>query len=361
MVGRASAHKPSDSYLTLRLDGGQVTGQWDMALRDLDYAIGLDSDNDGVITWRELRDHHAAIASYAFSRLAVADAGKACALRVVEHLVDDHSDGAYEILRFAADCPGGAKDVAVKYDLLFDVDPQHRGLLRVEEEGRTHTAVLSPGRNTWSPADASVSKWRTFLDYLHEGIWHIWTGFDHMLFLAAVLLPAVLRSQSGRWAVVATFREALAEVLKVVTAFTLAHSITLTLAVLGWITLPSRLVESAIAASVVAAALNNLYPVVNKRLWMVAFAFGLIHGLGFANALAELGLPRHALAVALASFNVGVEIGQLAIVSTFLPVAYLLRGHWLYPRLALGLGSFVIVGVASVWLLERSLDLRILS
>jgi HupE / UreJ protein len=359
--GRASAHKPSDSYLSLSIDGQQVTGQWDIALRDLDYAIGLDSDNDGVITWGELRARQRAIASYALSHLALEADHQRCTLRATGHLLDDHSDGAYEVLRFAADCPAAPRNLSVAYSLLFDLDPQHRGLLRVEDQGRTQTAVLSPAQNTWTLDDSSFGRWRAVVDYLREGVWHIWTGFDHMLFLSALLLPAVLQRRSGRWTAVATFREAFGDVVRVVTAFTLAHSITLSLAVLGWIEIPSRVVESAIAASVVAAALNNLYPIFHRRLWLVAFGFGLVHGLGFANVLAELGLPANALLLSLASFNIGVEAGQLAIVAAFLPAAFLLRRHWLYPRVVLGLGSCCIVAVAGVWLVERSLAVRIFS
>jgi hypothetical protein len=160
-------------------------------------------------------------------------------------------------------------------------------------------------------------------------------------------------------AAVAAFREAFFEVLGIVTAFTIAHSITLSLAVLGFITLPSRLIETTIAASVVIAALNNLYPLIEKRLWIVAFVFGLVHGLGFASVLTDLALPRSALAVSLVSFNLGVEAGQLMIVSIFLPLAYLVRRSWLYPRLVLGAGSMSIAAVASVWLIERSLNVSI--
>jgi hypothetical protein len=171
----------------------------------------------------------------------------------------------------------------------------------------------------------------------------------------------VLEYRGGRWQAVTTFRQAFLDVISIVTAFTIAHSITLSLAVLGFITVPSRLIESTIAASVVVAALNNLYPLIEKRLWIVAFVFGLVHGLGFANVLTDLALPRPALAVSLVSFNLGVETGQLAIVAAFLPVAYLSRRSWLYPRLVLGAGSLSIVAIASVWLLERSLNVSIFS
>lgn len=358
-IAPAHAHKPSDSYLALSLAGDRLTGQWDIALRDLDYAIGLDADGDGEITWGEVKAKHEEIAAYALGRLMIAADGAPCPVTVGEHLIDNHSDGAYAVLRFAAGCAAIPRRLTIRYALLFDLDPQHRGLLRFEEQGRTHTVVFSPDHDSWQLAGQSIALGRQFFDFFRSGAWHIWTGFDHILFLCALLLPAVLDHCGGRWQAVESFRQAFLEVLSIVTAFTVAHSITLTLAVLGFIVLPSRLIESAIAASVIIAALNNLYPLINKRLWIVAFIFGLVHGLGFANVLTELALPKSALAVSLVSFNLGVEAGQLAIVATFLPLAYMSRRSWLYPRLVLGAGSACIVAVAAVWLIERSLDIGI--
>jgi len=357
----AHAHKPSDSYLALSMQGDHVSGQWDIALRDLDFAIGLDAAGNGEITWGEVKAKHKEIAAYALARLVIAGDGANCPITVIRHLIDNHSDGAYEVMRFTADCPAAPRILSIKYTLLFDVDPQHRGLLRLEDRGGTHTAVFSPDHETWQLEAHSAALGRQFLDFFQTGVQHIWTGFDHILFLCALLLSAVLELRGGRWQAVATFRKALLDVISIVTAFTIAHSITLSLAVLGFITLPSRLIESTIAASVVAAALNNLYPLIEKRLWVVAFVFGLVHGLGFANVLTDLALPKPALALSLVSFNLGVEAGQLAIVATFLPLAYLSRRSWLYPRLALGAGSLSIAAVASVWLIERSLDIGIFS
>jgi hypothetical protein len=130
--------------------------------------------------------------------------------------------------------------------------------------------------------------------------------------------------------------------------------------VLGVIELPSRFVESVIAASVVAAALNNLCPLVVGRLWMVAFGFGLVHGFGFASVLADLGLPRDALAVALVGFNVGVELGQLAIVGAFLPLAFALRRSAFYLRWVMVGGSIAIAIVASLWLAERAFGIELI-
>src|SRR5215813_893387 len=131
----AWAHKSSDSYLSLQLKGQKISGQWDVALRDLDYALGLDVNNDGIITWGELRGLQAPIASYLLRHLTLQADGNPCATHVVEHLVDDHSDGAYEVLRFEADCVGPPQILQIGYDFFFDLDPQHRGLVRLEANG----------------------------------------------------------------------------------------------------------------------------------------------------------------------------------------------------------------------------------
>jgi hypothetical protein len=142
----ALAHKPSDSYLSLRVGDAAIDGQWDIALRDLDYAIGLDDDQDGAITWRELRGHHADIASYALAQARLVRRRPVVSDAVVEHLVDEHSDGSYAVLRFVATCPGPASVLTAGYRLFFDIDPQHRGLLRLEHGNETRTAIFSADR-----------------------------------------------------------------------------------------------------------------------------------------------------------------------------------------------------------------------
>jgi len=357
----AEAHKPSDSYLHLKVDGARVSGQWDIALRDLEQAIGLDANGDGEITWSELRARHADIAAYALARLSVSGDAKGCPLGVTGHEVDHHSDGAYEVLRFAAECGSAPAAIEIGYKLFFDFDAQHKGLLNLEYQGSIQSLVFTPEQPTQRFVLGEMSALRQFLSYLREGVWHIWIGYDHVLFLVSLLLPAVLMRERRHWLPVTRFGIAFWDVFKIVTSFTVAHSITLSLAALGVISLPSRLVESAIAASVVLAALNNLLPLVGGRRWLVAFAFGLIHGFGFASVLTELGLPRDALVLALVGFNLGVEAGQLAIVAAFLPLAYYLRASWFYRRLVLFGGSLAIVAIAMVWLVERVLNMKLIS
>lgn len=359
----AWAHKPSDSYLTMRGTEGsdEVAVRWDIALRDLDYVLELDRDGNGALTWGEVRTRADDIARYATTHLQLAAGDKACAWQPsAPMMLDKHSDGTYAVLSLVARCENIGRGLKVRYSLLFDVDPTHRGLVQWIAPGGLASQPLVFGTDS---AEQQLqlqapSAWKTLKQYVVEGIWHIWMGYDHILFLLSLLLPAVLVRMAGRWKPAPSLRRSVLEVLKVVTAFTLAHSITLSLAVLGFVSLPSRFVESTIAASVVFAALNNIRGSIEKRRWVMAFTFGLIHGFGFASALADLGLPQGALALALVGFNVGVELGQMAIVAAFVPLAFWLRGTGFYRRGLLPVGSVIIAIVAAYWFVQRAFDVQ---
>ncbi len=355
----AWAHKASDSYLTITVTDAGPSGRWDIALRDLDAALTLDADGNGEITWGEVRARHADIAAYASQRLTLHADDRACAASVGEQLIDTHTDGAYTVLPLAFDCRGVPERLTVDYRLFADLDPQHRGLLNLQSPGASLAAVFGPDAPSQRFELSAPDRLAQFVDYGREGVWHIWIGFDHILFLVSLLLPAVLVRRQGRWQAADSFRASFWDVVRIVTAFTVAHSVTLTLATLGWVSLPSRLVESAIAASVVLAALNNLFPVAVRGRWMAAFGFGLIHGFGFATVLADLALPRDTLALALVGFNLGVEAGQLAIVAVFLPLAFAIRHGAFYRRGVMAGGSATIALLAAVWFVERAFEVTL--
>ena len=382
----AFAHKPSDSYLTMSAQAGSadVTVRWDIALRDLDYVLQLDRDNDGALTWGEVRSRSDDITKYATANLALSSKDKPCALTTAAPMqLDKHSDGTYAVLSLTAACGADKKEalteaLQVKYSLLFDVDPSHRGLVQwlppgsTSKDGKAEEAlsvILGIESATQNLPFQPPSQWQSFKQYVVEGAFHIWIGYDHILFLLSLLLPAVLifrrndtdtaKKLLGNSQILPaeSLWSALKEVLKVVTAFTLAHSITLSLAALGVISLPSRWVESVIAASIIVAAIQNIRGVVDSKRWIMAFGFGLIHGFGFASVLADLGLPQNALVTALIGFNVGVELGQLAIVAAFLPLAFWLRTTKFYQVGVFKWGSVLIALMALYWLVQRAFDL----
>ena len=356
----AFAHKPSDSYLTLDLREPAPRLRWDIALRDLEHAIGIDQNADRLLSWGEVQHRHPAIVDYAGSRLAIFAGDSRCRLAAGTQRLVDHSDGTYTALPMQVDCQG-AIPTAVDYQLLFDLDPTHRGQLRVLTGNAEYLRVLSPEQpsaviDVGTPPTVS----RLFLDQLSQGIRHIPKGLDHVLFLLTLLLPAVMCRRDGEWRPVRSAGRAGWNVLSVVTAFTVAHSITLSLAVLGLFALPGSWIEPAIAFTVLLAAANNVRPFLPGRAWVVAFCLGLFHGFGFASALTDLGLSAAALALALAGFNIGVELGQILLVLLILPILYSFRGTPLYRIAGLQAGSVLIAVVAFAWLIERSLHLELI-
>jgi hypothetical protein len=351
----AAAHKASDSYLTLRPRGAIAQAgweiHWDIAVRDLDHAIGLDLDGDGAVTWGEVRAREAAVTATALSALGIATAGGPCALAAGPLETVEHSDGGYLSLPLSVRCPPGS-GLTVRYGLFAGIDPQHRGIARVDD-ARADSAVLVPGGPPRTLALAGPASGPPALSFVGEGIRHIWSGLDHVLFLVALLLPSVLRRQEGQWRPAPEIRSALLDVARIVTAFTAAHSLTLTAATLGLVSVASRVVEPAIAASVALAAINNVRPVFGADRWVVAFALGLLHGFGFSSVLADAGLAPGALGRALVAFNAGVELGQLGLVALFVPAAFAVRRTAAYRRVALPAGSALITAVALVWIVQR--------
>jgi hypothetical protein len=359
----AHAHKSSDAYLQLDVKGAHIEQRLDIALRDLDRDLVLDANDDGQLTWGEVRARWADIDRLA-QTVRITDDGAPCTAGPAgAPQLDEHSDGRYAVLTRRWTCPSDVHALRIDYPLFVRSDPTHRGIARFTFGGLTRSMVLVPGAEAQRVVlDETPSL--SVAGFIGEGVHHILIGIDHILFLLALLLPAVLvRTKPGKgdaWQPATSWRATLLDVLRVVTAFTVAHSITLALAVLNVIDPPSRWVETIIAASVVLAALNNLYPVVGHGRWKLTFAFGLVHGFGFAGALKDLGLGQGSLAGPLFGFNFGVELGQLGIVAVFLPIAWGLRGTRFYRHVALIGGSVVIAVLACVWLVERGFDVRLI-
>jgi HupE / UreJ protein len=350
----AQAHIASNGFLKLTADGARVAGSLELAIRDGELAVGLDRDGDGKVTWRELKDSQAALQNYVQGHLHLDGGNAPCRMQFEPLEVNERVDGNYLWLPFIADCGTSIEHLSIEYSVLDTEDPSHRGLLTLISKETTQTAVLG-GAGAARHFDLNrVSAWSAFAEYLRAGIWHIWSGIDHLLFLISLLLPAVLLRRRNRWEAVPIAAPAFVNIVKVVTAFTLAHSITLSLAAFDIIRLPTRLTESVIAASIIIAALNNVFPRVTEGRWRIAFAFGLLHGFGFASVLAEMGLPQGARLVSLVAFNLGVEAGQLAVVLAVMPIAYLLRSTGFYRRGIMPWGSTAIACVALFWFVQRA-------
>lgn len=345
----AQAHKASDAYLHLRSTPDAASLRIDVALRDLDVALDLDADGDGRLTWREVRAAWPAVEAYLRRHVEV----DACAWSSSERALERRSDGVYAALTLAGTCGNNAGPPLFRYTVLGELDPTHRGLARVEMAGRPAALqVLDPTKPATTPAPAT--------QFLREGVHHILIGADHVLFLLCLLLPSVMRREGAGWQPVRRLGQALWPVAGIVTAFTLAHSITLGLAAMKWVTLAPSFIEPAIAVTIVLAAIDNLRPIFGGRRALVTFAFGLVHGFGFAGVLGELQLPPGQFVWALLQFNLGLELGQLLIVALATSVLFALRARPRYPRWVIEGGSYAAMLIGMLWVVERTTELSLL-
>ncbi|MBU2098042.1 MAG: HupE/UreJ family protein [Gammaproteobacteria bacterium] len=352
LPGMALSHSLSDSYLNLSVSGNTaVDGQWLIAVEDMELAVGLDADGDTHITWNEILQKQAAINSYLLSSLALDVAGQNCGLQFGNLMLEQLNAGMFLHVPVQANC-ASTGPLQVSYSLLFDIDLSHRGILTAVSGDASQVHLFSPSSTNHIIDSNNISAIKNVWTFVVEGIWHIWIGLDHILFLCALLIPIVAeKRRAGRALSV--------DILQVVTAFTVAHSITLILATLEIVVLPSRFVESVIALSVAVTGLNMIWPLFRGHSWKFAFGFGLIHGFGFAGVLSDLSLPTHLFVSSLLSFNVGVEIGQLAIVLVLVPALLLLGRASTTQKLTVAATGIVITGFGLVWLLERSLNLSL--
>jgi hypothetical protein len=235
-------------------------------------------------------------------------------------------------VRFA--CAGPPEDLVIRDDLFDALGGDYHTLARIDGPGVAMQFAFTPDTR-----EARVAGGRGIGSFVLLGVEHILIGWDHVLFLLGLLLCG------GGWLSLA----------KIITAFTVAHSITLTLAVLDLVRAPERLVEAVIALSIAFIAAENLFWRSSaSRRWAVAFCFGLVHGFGFASVVRDLGLPAHGLVLSLLGFNAGVEIGQALVVVLFLPSLMLLRRTGWEPRV-IRIGSLALLLVGVVLFVERAL------
>nr|WP_297401132.1 HupE/UreJ family protein [uncultured Marinobacter sp.] len=355
MASAAMAHKASDSFLYLNT--GPTELRLDVALRDLALLVSLDRNGDRQVSGQELRQARPDITRVVEASLNLSNNSGDCSLAGQRWGISSHSDGTYAAARYRIHCPDGEPPTALEYNLLFDRDGLHRGLVSLGTDDEPRLAVLSPEARVLdlSPAGAG-SRFSVFTTFVYEGIVHLLIGLDHILFLLVLVIPASLGTREGRagHGSGADFRARLLELAGIVTAFTVAHSVTLALAALDIVTLPIAWVETVIALSIAVAALNVAWPVLGRKTWKLAFGFGLVHGFGFASVLGDLTSGLSGLMVALAGFNIGVELGQLGLLVLGFPILYLLGRHRVYQRGLVPMTLLAVGAISLYWVVQRA-------
>ena len=340
-AGLAWAHDPGLSVATARLATGKLSIHLTMARSDLERLLPVDADGDGQITEREFQAAVPELKRRAQESFSVSSASRPLAV-VGAAITRDDREGIHFDLDFPATTDG---QLTIRCRLLDGLPNGHRQFisLRDKENCLLREQLLDANNNSLivdlaTPQPAANP--HSFQEFLGLGVRHIGTGYDHLLFLLGLLLVG------------GSIRSA----LKIITSFTLAHSITLALATLNVLNISPRIIEPLIAASIIYVGLENILRRGVENRWMLTFGFGLIHGCGFATALRDLGIGTHgtSIVIPLLSFNLGVELGQLAIAAIVLPLIWKCRFSQLFVRRGVPLGSALIVTAGSYWLLERT-------
>lgn len=342
----AGAHSRTSTFAEVAFAQRPASAiSWTVRVRAADLAAPLgipEGAGPGAVLARG-----AEAAAYVAARLTVSDrdGGGACAPTWDAPTTD--ATAPEPTLRFAIRfaCPRAFAALRLRYDLFFDLDELHSGFATVAFDDDRRATVIFRRDVREIVLDRPRSLLAELRAYVGLGIEHIFTGVDHLAFLAALLIAAARERP----------RAAVAATLRIVTAFTVAHSITLIVAAIRPTLVPTSWVEPAIALSVCWVAAENLRAGQGHRRWPLAFAFGLVHGFGFASVLREIGLPSRGLVACLLAFNLGVELGQLAVVTATLPLLLLLaaRAPGLFRRGVVIGGSLALALAGAVWFVAR--------
>lgn len=317
--GQARAHQASVLYLTVQPEGREVVVVVRGTLHDLAPTLGVAS---GVRPLPRLYVAKRDVVTRNVAAYITVGGARPC--DVATRALRLTGDERQVVVTLRYQCARRVDPLRVRYDLLLDQDPLHRALVTATGPARPDRRVLDRGHRELA-LSGHLSAWDNAVDFFVLGIEHIFTGYDHVMFLLGLLLAAGL---------IGTARGGLLYLLKVVTSFTVAHSVTLVCAALGWVSLGPRIVEPAIAATIAYVGIENLRlsEASLHRRWVLTFAFGLVHGFGFAYILREVGLPARGLVLSLLSFNLGVEVGQAALVVLLIPLVHLLARGRVTPR-----------------------------
>ena len=383
----ASAHATGENYVWLNVETSHIEGRFEIRLDDLRERFDLDIPDAEVEARAAVAAAAGTVEAYLRENFEIRIDGEVLTYDFLgTDVVDAPGLGWFAQYRYRTVDATIPDQVEVRNTVLLgDEDRFHRSLLCIEYDRRTgqeygeeFTALVFAAHTSEQTLDLTdIRGLLRVRDFVWQGVLHIWIGIDHVLFLLALLLTAVVvvdRRERGTgggtdgdvepeslglgvWRPVGDFRSALWQLVTIVTLFTVAHSITLGLAALDILNLPSRLVESIIALSIVLVALDNLRPRFHHANWLLIFFFGLFHGMGFASVMGELPFRMMHLVQVILAFNIGVELGQVAIIAVAFPILFALRRWRHYNTVVLGGGSIAIGLLALWWFVERAFAL----
>jgi len=364
MMGlRATAHTGQESYVWLQIFDETIEGRVEFPVSDLNEVLELDIPQEPAEAAVVVESNLALITGYVDTHFDLGLGAEGWSLAFEDFEILGEGTGLYVVIPFVVEgrFDPMPREFPVFYDGIIESKPDKSALLLVETDWRSgtfnndadHLLVFEPGNTEQQVVLGDTSWVGVLVPVVGLGVEHIQIGSDHILFIVALLLPAVLVFSPGLgWRPAESFGSSLWRVVKIATSFTIAHTVTLTLGGLGVVTISPDIVEPVIAISIALAALHNLRPVFFNREWVIAFVFGLFHGFGFAGLLADLGLDRSNRLVSLLGFNLGIELGQVAIILLLFPALFVLRRTRVYLLLT-QIGSIALTTVAVGWFVDR--------
>ena len=364
--GIALAHAQGEDYVFLTFRDASIEGLFEIHSDDLQTKLGITVDSDPSKALQDVIAAAPQVHAYLAEGFSIAPPGGAAfPFEFTRQDVTALPQGTFAQYHFRLDTGPLPDQLDIRHSMFYEEDRLHRGLVLVEYNAKTDTTY--PGEYTamvFSPSNRDQTLDLTDIpslmkpwDMVPQGVLHIWIGIDHVFFLLALMLSTVLIREEGQWKPLERFPQALWNLLKIVTVFTVAHSVTLLLAALDFIALPSRLVESIIALSIVLVALNNIFGKVREGSLWIILGLGLFHGLGFASVMGHLPFRMVDLLKVVIGFNIGVELGQIAIVAVIFPILFWLRKTSFYQPYILKGVSAVLILISGWWFVQRAFGL----
>ena len=350
IVSPLLAHQSRENYINVAIEKKQIVLTCDIETDNFAKVISLDDNGNNIVSWGELTANEDAITGVFLENLSIVDGEEKVSLSVASVMIHRRDDQSY--LRLVLKGTLKRREVVrLNYKLFFDLDPLQRVFVVINKGKDKRSMLLTPSQRDVVVYGKKVTLWQQFSTFFREGVEHIWSGYDHLLFLLMLTLPLFLQAKRSITVEENSPKKALFGIVKIVTLFSLAHSLTLGVAFFDIARVNVKVIESLITLSIIITALFNLFNYTPQRIYLLVFSFGLLHGFGFANALSTLALGNTHMLLSLLGFNLGVEVGQIALVLVATPLLYLASRKQDYYRLMMQLLSLSTVILGCYWLM----------
>ena len=360
-VPAVSSHELSKSLLNIDAqDPARIVGDLRLDSHDIQKVITIDHDQNGILTWEEIVSRPDETIVYLKKHLSISWQNKQCTLSFQKNWeLTSHFDADYVLIPLALSCPNEGKHsgrtIRVEFTGLFEVDPGHSLIVELQLDNEKLQGIVSAHKQVITIDTAK--RLERLTSFMYQGALHVAIGYDHLMFVFCLLIALVFPAPKNRWLIQddsghQNSKKLLIKTVGVITTFSIAHSLTLAFSALGWISMSGAWVELIIAASVLMAAINIIFRF-HKFLYSIVFIFGLLHGLGYANALTSLEMTLSDQLLSILAFNIGVELAQVSIVCLLMPILLIVKRSDIAAHYCVIISAGLAISLALFWLVTR--------